>query len=624
MARRSDSDRARGTGRNIPPEAFVDALTWGPSLLVAAWLRLDTEIWEVFPPPALAFVVAIALVLQFTASTVAKNLRGHRVTGAVDDALHVVATFSVAGSALFVIGLLPLVSVPRSVPLIALLVAVPLAVGQRVLRRLLHERRSRPDPASAIPVIVFGAGRGGQEIVRSMLGDAGAGYLPAALVDDDPHARGRRISGVVVRGTRDDIGEIATATGAEYLVIAVQSLAVEDIRAVSRIATAAGLQVKVIPALKDMLRPWIGFADLRDLDIADLIGRTPVEVDISSIAEYVSGRCVLVTGAGGSIGSELCRQLDRFGPDSLLMLDRDESALHALQLSLHGRALLDSPDVVLADIRDRDTLHRIFHERRPDVVFHAAALKHLPMLEQYPQEAWQTNVVGTANVLDAALAAGVGRFVNISTDKAANPTSVLGHSKRVGERLVAGVAAREGVPYVSVRFGNVIGSRGSVLTTFAEQIGAGLPITVTHPDVTRFFMTIPEAVRLVVQAGAVGRPGEVLVLDMGEPVRIVDIARQLTLLAGRSVQIVYTGLRDGEKLHEELFGTGEQDVRPVHPAVSHVPVPPLEPDATVRPVTAGEAEAVMRHLAERTVGVPQARVAHPERLARVVSIGERQ
>lgn len=624
--RRWTSDVTRTSGHNITFSGIIDALTWTPALAAAAWLRLDGELWTVVTPSELVVAFAVAFVIQVAVSRLVDRLRGRQVTGAVDDALHVVCSFSVTGTTLFAIGLIPPITIPRSLPLIALLVAVPLAVGQRVGRRLLHERRSRPDPASSAKVIVFGAGWGGQQIVRSMLGEPGSGYLPVALVDDDPQVRGRRISGVPVGGTRSDIPEIATGTGAEFLVIAIRDLEVEDMREISRIATGAGLQVKVIPALREMFRPWIGFSDLQDLDIADLIGRTPVEVDLTSIADYVAGRCVLVTGAGGSIGSELCRQLSRYGPASLLMLDRDESALHALQLSIHGRALLDSPDVILADIRDADTLLHLFQERRPDVVFHAAALKHLPMLEQYPEEAWQTNVVGTANVLAAARATNVSRFVNISTDKAANPTSVLGYSKRLGERLVAGAAQTAAGTYVSVRFGNVLGSRGSVLTTFAEQIGSGQPVTITHPDVTRFFMTIPEAVRLVIQAGAVGRPGEALVLDMGDPVRIVDIARQLTVLADRSVQIVYTGLRDGEKLHEELFGDDEQDVRPVHPAVSHVPVPPLYDDVRTMTIRPGQAGAAMRAFVDgdAVLNVPGGRAGSDDILAAVISIGDRR
>ena len=261
------------------------------------------------------------------------------------------------------------------------------------------------------------------------------------------------------------------------------------------------------------------------------------------------------------------------------MLDRDETGLHGVQMTLSGHGLLNSNDVVLADIRDQEAVRAIFADRKPQVVFHAAALKHLPMLEQYPEEAWKTNVLGTLHVLDAARNVGVETFINISTDKAANPTSVLGHSKRLAERLTAWVAASSGHSYLSVRFGNVIGSRGSMLPTFIAQIESGGPVTVTHPDVTRYFMTIPEACQLVIQAGAIGQAGEALILDMGRPVKILDVARRMVSMSGRPIDIVFTGLRTGEKLHEELFGAEEHGHRPHHEKVTHTAVPPLDPES---------------------------------------------
>jgi dTDP-glucose 4,6-dehydratase len=335
----------------------------------------------------------------------------------------------------------------------------------------------------------------------------------------------------------------------------------------------------VMPLLSEILEDGMRLTDLRDVAIEDVIGRQPVDTEVESIAGYVAGKRVLVTGAGGSIGGELCRQLSKYGPQELIMLDRDETGLHGVQMTISGHGLLDSDDVVLADIRDKEAIQEIFDHRRPEVVFHAAALKHLPMLEQYPEEAWKTNVQGTLNVLTAARSIGVKTFVNISTDKAANPISVLGHSKRTAERLTAWAAVQSGESYLSVRFGNVIGSRGSVLPTFITQIEAGGPVTVTHPEVTRYFMTIPEACQLVIQAGAIGRPGEALILDMGHPIKILDVAKRVIARSGRPTAIVFTGLRDGEKLHEELFGRREHDDRPFHPKVTHTAVPPLDPDA---------------------------------------------
>ncbi|NCD16927.1 MAG: polysaccharide biosynthesis protein [Actinobacteria bacterium] len=335
-----------------------------------------------------------------------------------------------------------------------------------------------------------------------------------------------------------------------------------------------------MPPFEDIVRAGyhVQLSQVHEVRVEDLLGRRPVQTDLSAIAGYVSGKTVLITGAGGSIGSELARQVHRFGPSELVLLDRDESGLHGVQLSIYGQGLLDSRDMVLADIREADVLDRVFSEHKPEVVFHAAALKHLPMLEQYPEEGWKTNVLGTLNVLEAARRHGVRHFVNISTDKAADATSVLGKTKRAAEELTAWFAAEGAGTYLSVRFGNVLGSRGSMLHTFTAQIERGGPITVTHPDITRFFMTIPEACELVIQAGAIGDPGDVLVLDMGTPIKILDVATRLIAHSGRrDVEVVFTGLRPGEKLHEVLFSENEAGEPSGHPLISHVQVPPLHP-----------------------------------------------
>jgi FlaA1/EpsC-like NDP-sugar epimerase len=555
--------------------ACWDSAAWVVGLTVATWFRYDGNV-ALIDSGSLARVLLVALVAHWVIAVGLQLYRGRYWTGSVDDAIGVAVTMAMVGIIVFVVVLLPsLPPVARSIPLTGALAALMLSVGARVAVRRWQEHRSRPDGRSAHRVIVLGAGIEGRQLVRSMATESGSDYLPVALLDDDPDLQHRRISGIAVRGTRHDIADVAEATRASLLVVAARNLDAAAMHKVNRAATEAGLAIKVLPLLSETLCTGLGLADLRDLDIADLLGRRSVEIDISAIAGYLTGRRVLVTGAGGSIGSELCRQIKRFGPAELFMLDHDESGLHGTQLSIQGRAALDTPDVILADIREAHVLTELFVDRRPEVVFHAAALKHLPMLEQYPYEAWKSNVIGTQNVLDAAWCSGALTFVNISTDKAVNPTSVLGRSKRIGERLVADAAAHRVGTYLSVRFGNVLGSRGSVLVTFTEQLAAGGPITVTHPDVTRFFMTIPEASQLVVHAAAIGRAGEVLVLDMGEPVRIEDVAHHLMEIAGRAVGIVYTGLRPGEKLHETLFGPGELDHRPFHPAVSHVAVPPL-------------------------------------------------
>jgi FlaA1/EpsC-like NDP-sugar epimerase len=472
------------------------------------------------------------------------------------------------------------IAVGRSVPAPAILAAAAVALICMLAARYFHRRvpRSRASANSETPqtrVLVIGAGWGGEQSVEAMLRDEHSPYLPVALLDDNPRVAHRRLDGVPVVGTLADLSGAVARYAIDMVLIAIPSADGELIRRIAKTALQLGVDVRVLPPVAELFARPVVVDDIRPVVEADLLGRKEINTDIESIANYLTGKRVLVTGAGGSIGSELCRQLWRLGVEELIMLDRDESALHAVQLSLEGRALLDSKNIVLCDLRDSARVWDVLSEHRPHVVFHAAALKHLPLLEMHPGEAVKTNIWGTVHLLEAACAIGVERLVNISTDKAADPISVLGYSKRITERLTAGVAANASGTYLSVRFGNVLGSRGSVLTTFRAQVAAGGPLTVTDPDVTRFFMTVEEAVQLVIQAGAIGRRGEALVLDMGSPVRIAEVARHLAAAAERPIEIVYTGLRHGEKLHEVLFGQDELDVRPLHPFISHVPVPPL-------------------------------------------------
>ncbi|MGH9056357.1 MAG: polysaccharide biosynthesis protein, partial [Acidimicrobiales bacterium] len=468
--------------------------------------------------------------------------------------------------------------VPASATIGGGALALVAATAIRVVWRLHWERQRQPG-RFAERTIVFGAGEAGAQLVDALLVDPTAAYRPVAVLDDDPAKRNLRLRSIKVSGTRRDLAAVAERHRADSVIIAIPSAGSRVVREIAELADAAGLTAKVLPTVSQMLSPSVTTGDIRPVTPADFLGRRAISTQVDLIAGYLTGRRVLVTGAGGSIGSELCRQIHRYGPASLVMLDRDESAIHQVQLSIEGRALLDDRALALCDIRDAEALADVFDEHRPEVVFHAAALKHLPLLEMWPAEAVKSNVRGTENVLAAARAFGVTRFVNISTDKAVNPTSVLGYSKRIGERLTAGASRNADGAYLSVRFGNVLGSRGSVLTTFGAQIAAGGPLTVTDPEVTRYFMTVEEAVELVIQAGAVGRGGEVLVLDMGEPVRIADVAARMVAAAGQPVEVVYTGLRPGEKLREELFGDGEVDERPVHPLISHVAVDALPTDA---------------------------------------------
>ncbi len=463
---------------------------------------------------------------------------------------------------------------PRG-PVVWFTASVGMAVlAVRYARRLSARWRRSALAKSRTPLVVVGAGEGGARAIRAMLNSTDGPYRPVALLDDDPASAHRRIMGVRVRGTTTDLAEVAKAVHASAVLIAIPSASPELLQRIHRAAQAARLETLVLPPVQQLMGSG-STAEMKAYNDEDVLRRKMVSLDMTPVRELISGKRVLVTGAGGSIGSELSRQLAGLDPASLVLVDHDDSLLHAVHRSL---GMADTACQELADIRDRTRLSEIFETHRPEIVFHAAALKHVPALESAPIEGWKTNVLGSRNVLAAAEAAGVQQFVNISTDKAADPVNVLGRTKRMAEHLTAAVAERTGHRYVSVRFGNVIGSRGSVMETFQYQIDSGGPVTVTHPDVTRFFMAVREAVRLTLQAATIGSPGEVLVLDMGAPVRILDVARQLVEQSGRPIEIVFTGLRPGEKLHEVLTAPGESASRPRHPLIDHVRVPPMWPE----------------------------------------------
>lgn len=519
-----------------------------------------------------------AAVLQVILGAVTGLYRGRWRLASFDEAIALTGVVTAVSALVFVAEMVAdRLDVTLAFHFLAPFAALTAMLFARGLRRILFERRTATSVMAQMPVLVFGAGDAGAQLVRSMLRNPNGHYRPVALLDDDPAKAKLRIQGVPVRGTRDDITTVAADEGSNVVIAAVPSAPSSTIADLERIAASAGLDLRVLPPTQELIDGVVSESDVREVTEADLLGRRTIDTDLDAIASYLTGARVLVTGAGGSIGSELCRQISRFGPAELVMLDRDESALHGVQMSIEGRALLDSRNLVVADIRDAERLSQVFAEHQPEVVFHAAALKHLPLLEMYALEGWKTNVLGTNNVLRAAATAGVLHFVNVSTDKAADPTSVLGYTKRIAEQLTAWYAHRSRGAWVSVRFGNVLGSRGSVLEAFRAQVEQGGPITVTHPDVTRYFMTPEEACQLVIQAGAVGYRGEALVLDMGEPVRILDVAERLAASAPRPIKIVFTGLRPGEKLHEDLISVGELDVRRAHELISHVSVPALRP-----------------------------------------------
>ena len=592
---------AKGTwARRYMLQAVVDCTAWAVALL-SAWALVGVDIvsWQ-----RIGLLVVVACALQVLVGWGLRLYSRRYLFGSFSE-------LGAAATTVFAVGVVLLIAT-TSTPVISLLgsfAALTLMGGSRYVIRLAHDTTLRPSGGE--PVIVVGAGDAGVSLVRQMLADPDSPYNPVGFVDDDPYKRFLRTSGIRVLGTTDRLAEVAALSHARGVIVAIAQSDAAFLRVCRDRLSGSGVWMRTIPPISELVTRGVDLGDIRNLRVEDLIGRSPLMTDLTEIRKAITGKRVLVTGAGGSIGSELCRQLHALAPDTLVMLDRDETALHGVELSIRGSALLTSQDTVLADIRDVDALTDIFAEARPDIVFHAAALKHLPMLQRFPLEGWKTNVHGTLNVLTAARRAGVSTFVNISTDKAAAPTSELGRSKRLGERLVAEYARRHPGTYLSVRFGNVLGSRGSVLHSFREQLRSGGPLTVTDPAVTRYFMTIPEACQLVLQAAVIGEDGCVMVLDMGEPVRIVDLAKNLIALADADAEIVFTGLRPGEKLDEELFGDYESSDVQVHDKISRVRVPALDvarvpaPEASLATVT----DFVDEACAFRTEEIPTVPVA---------------
>ncbi|GGM13511.1 polysaccharide biosynthesis protein [Deinococcus aerophilus] len=486
--------------------------------------------------------------------------------------------------------------VPWTVPLFEGVLALAMLSGLRLLTRWRldqrrhnggprweRRRRSRPEDdasPSAIRVLIAGAGDAGRLMAAELMRFPDNGMLPVGFIDDAADKRGMHLIGLPVLGGLDHLAAAVQQTGATILIIAMPSAGGTVIRQYVNAAREAGITARTVPGLYELLGGHVTTNQLREVSVEDLLRRPPVALDQSSIAGYLRDQTVLVTGAGGSIGSELVRQLVRFQPTRLVLVGRGENSIFAIEQEMRR----DWPEVevvaLIADVRQQGRLENIFQTYRPTVVFHAAAHKHVPLMEAAPSEAIHNNVFGTRNVAELCLKYGVARLVNISTDKAVNPTSVMGASKRVAEMVIAEAAGRAapGQAFMSVRFGNVLGSRGSVVPTFLQQIRQGGPLTITHPDMTRYFMTIPEASRLVLQAGGLADNGTVYLLNMGEPVRILDLAQDVIRLSGaQDVEVVFSGVRPGEKLYEELLTSGENVGATRHSEIFSAPL--QEPDS---------------------------------------------
>jgi FlaA1/EpsC-like NDP-sugar epimerase len=496
----------------------------------------------------------------------------------------VTAASLVASLTVYFIAPVAQVRLPRSVAIMDWLLLLGLIAGTRLFARSVIERPGTGRlVARGKEVLVVGAGDAGQLTIREMQRNRQLGYTPIGLIDDDPRKKNLRIHGVRVLGTTEELAHILRDNRPDEVLIAIPSASGEARQRIVTVTRQNNVPVKTLPGLYELISGETDLAtQIRPVQVEDVLGREPVEVDLETSASYLENETVLVTGAGGSIGSELCRQIARLGPQRLILLDQGETALFEIERELVDERGFAPSIPVLADVKSRTKMRQVFDRYRPSIVFHAAAYKHVPLMEANPLESVRNNALGTRILAEAAVEFGAERFLLVSTDKAVNPKTVMGQSKALCEWIVEAYGAREDIAtrFVAVRFGNVLGSSGSVIPIFRRQIANGGPVTVTHPEMTRYFMTIPEAASLVIQAGAIGGRGDVFVLDMGDPVRILDLARQMVRLSGkepdRDIAVAIVGTRPGEKLHEELWGAGEIAVSTSHPKIMRVSGPTVD------------------------------------------------
>lgn len=545
-----------------------DLLATGVAWVGAFWLRLNLELPDMYAASML-HTLPLVMALQAVILWRFGLYRGiWRYASLHDLRLIMVAVGLCALAVPALLVLLRLADpIPRSVFILDPLLLMFMMGGSRLAYRAWKERRLARLPGGRLPVLVLGAGDAAEALVRELAGSTT--WRAVGLLDDSPAKQGRQIHGVPVRGKLHDLPKQAAALQVRHAIVAMPGASHVVRRNAVNVATAAGLAVMTVPSYDDIVSGKVTVSQLRNVELDDLLGRDPVVLDSEGVRELLGERTVLVTGAGGSIGSELCRQIARFSPGRLVLFEMSEYALYQIEEEFHETCPQLETVCVVGDVRNRARLDQVLRTHRPHVVFHAAAYKHVPLMEQVNAwEAVQNNVLGTYQLACAAIQAGVETFVLVSTDKAVNPVNVMGASKRMAEMVCQALQRDGGTRFVMVRFGNVLGSAGSVIPKFRRQIAQGGPVTVTHPEIIRYFMSIPEAAQLVLQAGAMGRGGEVFVLDMGEPVKIVDLARDMIRLSGYSehdIPIVFTGLRPGEKLYEEVLADGEETLATPHP-----------------------------------------------------------
>jgi FlaA1/EpsC-like NDP-sugar epimerase len=556
----------------------LDVLLFSLSTLLAFALRFEGFEWGPAYEHAARWYLVLSLPLKLVIFwSVGMYRRLWRHAGLVELERMIAASAS-SGAACLLLGaaVLPLLGltpsrIPLSVLFLDLLLTAAAAALPRLAVRAFGRRGYRRSLEAAKRVLIVGAGAAGELIVKELLGHPQLGLNPVGFVDDDRSKHGHRMCDLPVFGSLRELKDLVLQYDVEEVIVAMPRASGRVVREVVRQAMEAGAKTRTVPGIYDIISGRVAVGELRQVEIQDLLRREPIQTDFESVRSLATGEVVLVTGAGGSIGSELCRQLARLSPGRIVVLGHGENSI----FDIYHELIETFPGInvapVIADTRDRERMRHIFDTHRPFAVFHAAAHKHVPLMEENVVEAVTNNILGTKNVVELAAEFGTEHLVLISTDKAVRPTNVMGATKRVAEEIVQSLAELEGRNFVAVRFGNVLGSRGSVIPTFLRQIRKGGPVTITHPEMRRYFMTIPEAVQLVLQAGALGRGGEVFVLDMGEPVKILDLATDLIRLSGLEVgtdiEIRFTGTRPGEKLYEELFFSSENAIPTPHPKV---------------------------------------------------------
>lgn len=546
-------------------KASIDLFFWSLATPLAYILRLDTPFSDFFLDSFWVLAILLPVKLGLIYSLGFYRQSWHKI-GILD--LYTLSKGIFMGTAIFIgvaLVLREALFIPLSVPIIEAMLAFLSLSSLRLSVRLYdeHRRSSLGQREHPKKVLIAGAGEAGTMMAREMLRHPECNLKPIGFLDDNPNKQSQKYLGLRVFGPLNELAQVAKRYGIDEVLIAMPSISGEVTRKVVDLAQAADIEYKIVPALHKLLNGQINISQIRDVDVEDLLRREPVELENEEISGYLNNHSVLITGAGGSIGSELVRQVLKFNPSQLILLDHSEYNMYQIDQELTRENITTPYHTVITDIRDYEALEHIMINHRPDVIFHAAAHKHVPLMELNPDQAIFNNVGGTKNLVELALEYNIQRFVNISTDKAVNPTSIMGTSKRVAEYVVDWGAshAAENQVFVSVRFGNVLGSRGSVIPKFKEQIRRGGPVTVTHPEMVRYFMTIPEASQLVLQAGGQAENGCIYVLDMGEPVKILDMARDLIKLSGlepdKDVKVVFSGIRPGEKLYEELLTAEE-------------------------------------------------------------------